>query len=166
MPAPAEGSRTDEASASEIAAGKAQAEGETAEEERAAPSGRELDRLLLDTHVFIWWRASPEKIRAGARDAIAQAGVVFVSVASAWETAIKMALGRLTLPDTMESGVLASGFEKLPITFSHTERIADLPHHHRDPFDRMLIAQAIGEGLTLVTHDSKLRAYEVPILRA
>ncbi len=125
-----------------------------------------VDRLLLDTHVFIWWRATPAKIRAETREAISRAAVVFVSVASAWEVAIKMALGRLTLPDTMEAGVVASGFEKLPITFSQTELIASLPHHHRDPFDRLLIAQALSEKLTLVTHDKKLGAYQIPILRA
>jgi PIN domain nuclease of toxin-antitoxin system len=91
---------------------------------------------------------------------------VFVSAASAWEAAIKASVGRLDLPDTIEAGVLASGFEKLLITFSHAEHAAGLPHHHRDPFDRMLIAQAQAEGLTLVTHDRLLEAYDVKILWA
>jgi PIN domain nuclease of toxin-antitoxin system len=87
-----------------------------------------------------------------------------VSAASAWEAAIKVSLGRLEIPDTIETGVLASGFEKLLITFPHAERAAGLPLHHRDPFDRMLVAQAQAEGLTLVTHDRLLEPYDVEIL--
>ena len=89
-----------------------------------------------------------------------------MSAVSAWEAAIKMALGRLELPDSIEAGVAASGFEKLLITFSHAERVAALPSHHKDPFDRMLVAQAQAEGLTLVTHDRVLAAYDVEILWA
>jgi PIN domain nuclease of toxin-antitoxin system len=87
-----------------------------------------------------------------------------VSAASAWEAAIKVSLGRLELPDTVEAGVLASGFEKLSISFSHAERAGALPPHHKDPFDRMLVAQAQADGLTLVTHDRLLEPYEVEIL--
>jgi PIN domain nuclease of toxin-antitoxin system len=123
-------------------------------------------RLLLDTHVFLWWRGEPSRLAPEARDSIATADLVFVSVASAWEAAIKVALGRLDLPDTVEAGVLASGFEKLLITFSHAEHAAQLPPHHRDPFDRMLVAQARAEGLTLVTHDGLLEPYDVQILWA
>ena len=89
-----------------------------------------------------------------------------MSAASAWEARIKASLGRLDLPDTVEAGVLASGFERLLITFSHAERAASLPPHHRDPFDRMLVAQAQAEGLTLVTHDRLLEPYEIKILWA
>ncbi len=121
-------------------------------------------RLLLDTHVFLWWQGEPKRLKSEARDAIAGAEVVFVSVASAWEAAIKVSIGRLRLPDTMEAGVRDSGFEKLPITFSHTERYAALRLHHRDPFDRMLIAQAGAEDLTLVTHDRWFEPYGVEIL--
>lgn len=121
-------------------------------------------RLLLDTHIFLWWRGEPAKVRTEVRSAIATADLVFVSAASAWEAAIKVSLGRLELPDTIEAGVLASGFEKLLITFSHAERAAGLPPHHKDPFDRMLVAQAQAEGLTLVTHDRLLEQYEVEIL--
>ena len=84
-------------------------------------------RLLLDTHVFIWWRGEPSRIAPSVRSQIATADEVFISVASAWEAAIKSALGRLDLPDSMEAGVLASGFEKLLITFAHAERAAALP---------------------------------------
>ena len=123
-------------------------------------------RLLLDTHVFLWWRGEPSRLSPDVRSAIATADIVFVSAASAWEAAIKVSLGRLELPATFEEGVLASGFEKLLITFSHAEQAARLPHHHRDPFDRMLIAQAQAEGLVLVTHDGILEAYDVEILWA
>ena len=121
-------------------------------------------RLLLDTHAFLWWRGDPSRLDAKVRDRIAKADVVFVSAASAWEAAIKVSLGRLELPDTLEAGVFASGFEKLLITFSHAEHAAGLPRHHKDPFDRMLVAQARAEGLTLVTHDRLLEPYEVEIL--
>lgn len=123
-------------------------------------------RLLLDTHVFLWWRAEPARLAPEVRNRIATADIVFVSVATAWETAIKVSLGRLELPATIETGVLASGFEKLLITFSHAEHAAALPLHHKDPFDRMLVAQAKAEGLTLVTHDRLLEPYEVEVLWA
>ena len=121
-------------------------------------------RFLLDTHVFLWWRTEPSRLTPDVRQRIATAEIVFVSAASAWEAAIKASAGRLDLPDTIEAGVLASGFEKLLITFSHAERAAGLPLHHRDPFDRMLVAQAQAEGLTLATHDRLLAPYDVEIL--
>ena len=102
-----------------------------------SPSGR----LLLDTRVFLWWRANSPLLGADARAAIARADLVFVSVASAWEAAIKMALGKLRLPESFEAGVLASRFERLPIAFAHAEAVASLPQHHSDPFDRMLVVQ-------------------------
>ncbi len=90
--------------------------------------------------------------------------MVFVSAASAWEAGIKQALGRLTLPAPFAVGVDASGFQRLPIAFEHAAEAAALPPHHGDPFDRMLVAQARLEGLTLVSHDRLLAAYDVPIL--
>ena len=120
--------------------------------------------LLLDTHVFLWWRSRPSKIPPAVTRNIAVAEVVFVSAASAWETAIKVALGKLRLPESFESGVAKSGFRQLPIGFGHAARVSDLPPHHQDPFDRMLVAQAQSEGLTLVSHDLHLSPYDVPIL--
>lgn len=122
------------------------------------------DALLLDTHVFLWWRAASPRLGSRAREAISRAEVVFVSSASAWEAAIKQALGRLEIPDRFELGVEESGFEKLVVTFAHAERAGALPLYHRDPFDRMLVAQALEEGLTLVSHDSQLEAYDVSLL--
>jgi PIN domain nuclease of toxin-antitoxin system len=118
----------------------------------------------LDTHVFLWWRADDRRLRRLARDAIADADIVFVSAATAWEAGIKAALGRLRFPETIERGVEDSGFEKLPITLAHAERAARLPKHHADPFDRMLIAQAEIEDLTLVTTDRTIAAYGRPIV--
>ena len=125
-----------------------------------------MTRLLLDTHVVIWWRSEPDRLRSGARRAIAHADDVFVSAASAWEVAVKAALGRLRLPQPFSEGVAASGFEELPIRFDHAELVKGLPLHHHDPFDRMLVAQAVAESLTLVTRDRLLEAYEVPKIRA
>jgi PIN domain nuclease of toxin-antitoxin system len=89
---------------------------------------------------------------------------VFVSAASAWEAAIKIALGRLTLPEPFGLGVDRSGFRRLAISFEHAEAAAALPRHHGDPFDRMLIAQTQLEGVTLVTHDQMLAPYGVTTL--
>lgn len=123
-------------------------------------------RLLLDTHVFLWWRANDRRLGAAVRAAVAEADLVFVSAATAWEAAIKASLGRLRYPDTIEAGVDASGFEKLPISLVHAERAGRLPPHHADPFDRMLVAQAQSEDLTLVTRDPSLASYEVKLLWA
>jgi PIN domain nuclease of toxin-antitoxin system len=85
-------------------------------------------------------------------------------MASAWESAIKISLGKLRFEIPFAFGLQVSGFENLPITFEHAERVANLPHHHRDPFDRMLVAQAQIEGLVLMTGDSWCVAYDVPLL--
>ena len=122
------------------------------------------DQLLLDTHVFIWWRENSPRLGDDARGRIRSASVVFVSVSSAWEAAIKTGLGKLRLPESFEAGVVASRFDKLPIAFSHAEAVATLPRHHNDPFDRMLIAQAITERLTLVTHDRRFAPYGIDVV--
>lgn len=120
--------------------------------------------LILDTHVFLWWRMNDARLNAQAREAIATDPIVFVSAASAWEAAIKIALGRLTLPEPFSLGVDRSGFRRLAIAFEHAEAAAALPRHHGDPFDRMLVAQAQLEGCTLVTHDDLLAPYGVATL--
>ncbi|HEY8040159.1 MAG TPA: type II toxin-antitoxin system VapC family toxin [Polyangiaceae bacterium] len=122
--------------------------------------------LLLDTHVVLWWRADAERIAPAVRGAIATADAVFVSVASAWEIAIKQALGKVRLPESFAKGVDSSGFARLTITFEHAAAAARLPRHHADPFDRMLIAQAIAEGLRLVTADPAIARYDADVLRA
>lgn len=119
-------------------------------------------RLLLDTHAFLWWVSDWEQIAAHAREAIANANnEVFVSAVSGWEIGVKRAKGRLVAPDNLAGVIEEKRFEHLPLTFAHAERAAVLPPHHRDPFDRMLIAQAQAEGLVLVTRDSRIGNYDV-----
>jgi PIN domain nuclease of toxin-antitoxin system len=121
-------------------------------------------RLLLDTHVFLWWIEDVPRLKRGIRASITGADAVFVSAASAWEIAIKQALGKLRIPAVIEEGIEQSGFSPLPIEFRHAAAVAELPLHHGDPFDRMLIAQARVEGATLVTHDRQFERYGVPVL--
>ena len=117
-------------------------------------------RLLLDTQIFLWYLADSKRLVPRARTAIRGADRVFVSAASIWEAAIKTALGKLTVVlDDLVAGIAASGFSELPITALHAARVAALPDHHRDPFDRMLIAQALHEPLHLLTADAALRRY-------
>lgn len=116
-------------------------------------------RLLLDTHTFIWWDA--DELPPAARDAIVAADEVFVSAVSAWEIAIKAALGKMQANAPLAEAVAEYGFAELPITLSHADAVRDLPAHHSDPFDRLLAAQAIAEGLTLMTADRKLEPYRV-----
>lgn len=124
-------------------------------------------RLLLDTHTFLWWVSDFRQIAESARQAIANPdSEVFVSAVSGWEIAIKKAKGRLAAPDNLAAVVEEKRLAHLPLTFDHAERAATLPPHHRDPFDRMLIAQARAEGLILVTRDSRIPLYDVPTLRA
>ena len=121
--------------------------------------------LLLDTHVLIWWDEG-RRLAGAARRAIEAADTVYVSAASAWEVAIKIALGRLRPARTVEQAAEESGFLELPITSRHAERVAGLPAHHRDPFDRLLIAQAEIEALTLVTRDPVFDRYAVERIEA
>ena len=118
-------------------------------------------RLLLDTHVVLWWWQDSRRLGRAVRSAIRGAAVVYVSAASAWEVVIKMAIGRLQLADPFESHVDAAGFEALPITFAHAAEVGPLT---ADPFDRMLVGQARVERLVLVTHDEQIKAYDVELL--
>jgi PIN domain nuclease of toxin-antitoxin system len=120
--------------------------------------------LLLDTHVVLWWRVDSPRLRRTARRAIATSDIVWVSAASGWEVAIKQAIGKLHLAQPFTAMVEASDFRELPVTLRHTEQLGDLPAHHSDPFDRMLVAQAQVEGVTLVTHDQQFEPYDVSIL--
>ncbi len=127
--------------------------------------------LLLDTHVLLWWLADDPALGARARDAIADPGnAVWVSAASAWEIAIKSALGRLQLPgpaDEMVPAALADNdFSELPITIHHALGVSALPPVHADPFDRILIVQAIRQSLTIVTADAVFSLYPVSLLAA
>lgn len=123
-------------------------------------------RLLLDTHVVLWWSEGGRALRPSARRQIAEAEEVYVSAASAWEVSIKVSLGKLVVPGPLMEAVAASGFAPLPIAFAHAEALKDLPPVHADPFDRMLVAQARVERLCLVTRDPWLEKYPVEVLRA
>jgi PIN domain nuclease of toxin-antitoxin system len=126
-----------------------------------------VKRLLLDTHVFLWWLADDPSLGSETRDAIADSrNVVYVSAATVWEIAIKKSLGKLEAPDDMSSIIEAEGFEPLPIDAFHAEQAGQLPPHHRDPFDRMLIAQGQAEGLSIVTHDRNFARYGVRVVHA
>ena len=117
-------------------------------------------RLLLDTHIALWLVRDAPELTAAARRLISSADDVFVSSASIWEASIKVALGKLPLdPARLESQLLAAGIQPLPVSWAHARASATLPPHHRDPFDRMLVAQALCEPLHLLTHDAALAVY-------
>jgi PIN domain nuclease of toxin-antitoxin system len=123
--------------------------------------------LLLDTHVVLWWFDNPNTLSEKARDTIAQGGnMVFISAAVAWEIAIKKALGKLRAPDNLEAVMSEENFQPLPITIPHALAVAALPPIHQDPFDRMQIAQAKVENLTLISRDSLIGQYDVPLIVA
>lgn len=117
-------------------------------------------RVLLDTHVFLWAASDSRKLKPAARDALRQASEIYVSAASIWEIAIKRRLGKIAVdPGALVAAIEPSGFLPLPITPRHAALIETLPDHHRDPFDRILVAQALAEPLHLITADRALSAY-------
>lgn len=123
--------------------------------------------LLLDTHVVLWLFSGSRPLSQGATRAIRDGNrVVYVSAATAWEIAIKKGLGKLRAPDAFLPALERYRFTPLDIVAEHALAVEHLEHHHRDPFDRLLIAQAKVEGVRLVTADARLAAYDVPLLRA
>lgn len=125
-----------------------------------------MKRLLLDTHSFLWWLSDSLKLKPVARDAISDpVALVHVSAATIWEVAIKARLGKVN-PGTkhLDKEIAANQFSELKITARHALAAGNLPLHHDDPFDRMLVAQAQLEDLTIVTHDKAFAAYKVPII--
>jgi len=122
--------------------------------------------LLLDTHALLWALSAPQQLPASLRRAIQAAeNDVYASLASAWEIAIKAALGKIEFDvRSLERMLAATGFQILDISLQHAVRVAELPLHHGDPFDRMLVAQALSESMVLVTRDRALRQYGVRIL--
>ena len=125
--------------------------------------------LLLDTQVWLWMQVSPERIVPHVRDRLADGHVdLLLSAASSWEIAIKHALGKLPLPeqprDYVPSRMRSGAVTGLPVSHAHALHVATLPPHHRDPFDRLLVAQAQLEGITLVSADRALERYDVPLL--
>jgi PIN domain nuclease of toxin-antitoxin system len=117
-------------------------------------------RVLVDTHVFLWCTTNSAKLKSAARKLLSDAEVVYVSAASIWEVAIKSSLGKIDADAAeLAEAIEKSGFRELPINAAHAARVARLPRHHGDPFDRLLLAQALTEPLILVTADDQLRAY-------
>lgn len=122
---------------------------------------------MLDTHVLLWWLDDRSLIHGAARDLIADPRrPVFVSAAAVWEITIKRQIGKLEAPDDLEVALEQERFQQLPIAARHALAVADLPLIHRDPFDRIQIAQARLEGLTIVTRDRWIARYDVSCLRA
>ncbi len=122
-------------------------------------------KLLLDTQAFLWWMSGSPRLSLGAKEAISDsANQVLFSVASAWEISIKRSLGKLRAPENIAGAIEADSFDLLGIELSHIETLGRLEHHHRDPFDRMLIAQAMAERATLVSGDAIFQRYGVVIL--
>lgn len=131
-----------------------------------------MNRLyLLDTHILLWWLSEPDKISVKISQVIASGdNTILVSAATFWELAIKINLGKLSLPISLDQLVSdcwdKDGFSALPITPEHTLQLAKLPPLHRDPFDRILAAQAIAEKATLISNDLILARYDLPLLRS
>jgi len=128
-------------------------------------------RLLLDTHVLLWAALDPDRISATCRTAIEDgSNDVYASTVSAWEIAIKQSLGKLDLDRPAERWLPRvlerTGIEALPVDIGAALRVRALPWHHRDPFDRLLVAHALEAGLTIATHDRMLEKYGVPVLRS
>ncbi len=122
-------------------------------------------RILLDTHVFIWWDSEDRALSGDLREVIADpANEIYVSAASVWEIAIKRRRGKIAFEHGINETVARNRFLPLPITPDHAEQAGGLPRHHGDPFDRMLVAQAMLEQMTLGTQDAMMRPYGIAVL--
>jgi PIN domain nuclease of toxin-antitoxin system len=123
-------------------------------------------KLLIDTHTFLWWNTEDPQLSSRAKDLIADVqNEIFVSAASAWEISIKAGKGKLILPEPPAQYIFNRmslyGFQPLPIQIKHATRVYDLPSHHNDPFDRILIAQSLAESMPLISADVDIRKYDV-----
>jgi PIN domain nuclease of toxin-antitoxin system len=124
----------------------------------------ERSNLLLDTHVLLWWLGGSNRLSRAARKTIVEGPAVYVSAASAWEISVKVSKGKLDFSGDLEEQLRGNGFRPLAVSISHALAAGALPPHHGDPFDRLLIAQARLESLTLLTADAALKAYGPPVL--
>ncbi len=124
-----------------------------------------MTRLLVDTHAVLWWLTDDPSLSSRARDAVADpVNEVMVSVAGLWEIAIKRSLGKLSAPDDLPERITDEGFTWLAVEPPHAWKVRELPAHHGDPFDRILIAQALVEGVPIVTADTRFAAYAAAIV--
>lgn len=122
-------------------------------------------KLILDTHAALWWLSGDERFGPAAEEQMTDAtNQVLLSAAVVWKVAIKRSLGKLEAPDDLAATFMAAGAQPLPIGLEHAAFVERLPWHHRDPFDRLLIAQAIAERATLVSADAALHAYDVRVI--
>ena len=122
-------------------------------------------RFLVDTHALLWALGEPSTLSRQARAALADpSNLIVVSSASLWECAIKASIGKLDLPEDFFDSIPEAGYEVMPIRISHLNVYRTLPMHHRDPFDRMLVAQASAEALTLISRDPDIAKYDVAVL--
>ncbi len=121
---------------------------------------------LLDTHILIWWLQASEQLPDDARDVLEDStNAVFFSAGAIWEMALKQSLGRLVMPEDLEDVLRDESIDVLPVHAAHALAVGGLPQHHRDPFDRIQIAQAQHEGLVLVSQDEQFEKYDVRLLR-
>ena len=132
-----------------------------------------MTAYLLDTHTFIWWAENSPRLSRTAKQAIELSQApIYVSAVTAWEIILKQRLGKLTFRGELDragsisEAIAFYGFTALPLTVRYTEFLYDLPRHHNDPFDHMLITQALVEGLTMISHDRVFHRYDVPVLWA
>ncbi|MEK7559016.1 MAG: type II toxin-antitoxin system VapC family toxin [Patescibacteria group bacterium] len=124
-----------------------------------------MESYLVDTHIFIWWLSEDKKLNKSTQKILKDPNShIYVSIATLWEISIKNTAGKLPLKTTITEMVSFSGFELLSINLSHVLNLGKLPIYHNDPFDRMLIAQAKAEGLTLLTDDRKIKKYDIKVI--
>jgi PIN domain nuclease of toxin-antitoxin system len=124
-------------------------------------------RLLADSCVLVWWLGNPSSLKREAREALADpANEVWFSAASVWELGLKIRKGKLRMPGNFAEVLVSDGFTPLSITADHASRSHSLPPVHEDPFDRLLIAQSLVEGLVLVTRDERIHEYPIALMRA
>ncbi len=124
-----------------------------------------MSRSLVDTHALLWWLTDDPALSAEARDAIADpANEPLVSAASVWEIAIKRSLGKLTAPNDLPARIAGEGFVSLPVSAEHAWHVLELPQHHRDPFDRLLVAQAQLERVPIISADARFNDYDVEVV--
>jgi PIN domain nuclease of toxin-antitoxin system len=122
-------------------------------------------KLLLDTHAALWWLADDARIGPAAELQLNdETNRILLSAAVIWEVAIKRSLGKLQAPSNLAATLVAAGAQPLAITLDHADVVEALPWHHRDPFDRMLVAQALTEGATIVSQDERMQPYGVPVV--